>query len=172
MSKLYHLQREQVIPCPVEEVFAFFADVRNLEAITPRWLNFRILTPAPIHMQPGAEIEYQLAWRFIRLRWKTAIRQWEPPHFFVDVQSRGPYRLWEHTHTFRSEDGCTRMFDTVRYQLPLGILGRCAHALRVRHDLDRIFDYRAGTIGRLFLGGAGPRPAERCEASAPQLPVP
>ena len=157
---LYELHREQVIPRPIEEVFAFFSDVRNLEAITPPWLNFRILTPAPIHMEPGAEIEYGLAWRFIRLRWKTAIRQWKPPDFFVDVQLRGPYRVWEHTHSFRSEDASTRMSDSVRYQLPLGMLGRMAHALRVRRDLDRIFDYRADTISRLFLSRAGPRRAE------------
>jgi ligand-binding SRPBCC domain-containing protein len=158
VSHLYQLQREQLISCPIEDVFAFFADVRNLEAITPSWLNFRILTPLPIQMQPGAEIEYQLAWRFIRLRWKTVIQEWKPPNFFVDVQSRGPYRMWEHTHTFRSEAAGTRMLDSVRYQLPLGVFGRIAHSLRVRRDLNRIFDYRAETIGRLFRDRCVPLP--------------
>ena len=101
-------------------------------------------------MHQGAEIEYQLAWRFIGLRWKTEIRQWRPPHFFVDVQVRGPYKLWEHTHSFEAKDGCTRMLDAVRYQLPLGVLGEVAHALRVRRDLNKIFDFRASTIDRLF----------------------
>ena len=154
-GKLYLLHREQLIPRPIEEVFAFFKDVRHLEVSTPPWLHFQIVTPQPIHLQVGTEIEYQLAWRFIRFRWKTAIRQWQPPDFFVDVQSRGPYRLWEHTHSFRSEQAGTRMVDSVRYQLPLGILGRIAHRLRVRHDLDRIFDYRADTIGRLLGGSPG-----------------
>jgi ligand-binding SRPBCC domain-containing protein len=155
VSKIYVLQREQIIPSPVLDVFDFFADVRNLESITPPWLNFRILTPTPIEMRQGTEIEYQLDWRFIGLRWKTEIRQWRPPNFFVDVQVRGPYRLWEHTHSFQSKDGATRMLDTVRYQLPLGFLGGIAHTLRVRRDLEGIFDFRAAAIGRVFRERAG-----------------
>ena len=81
-------------------------------------------------------------------RWKTVITQWKPPHFFVDQQLSGPYTGWEHTHSFQEEDGGTRMFDSVRYELPLGVLGEMAHRMRVRQDLERIFDYRAEVIQR------------------------
>jgi hypothetical protein len=54
------LQREQWFPRPIEEAFAFFADARNLEVITPSWLGFRILTAAPIAMGAGTLIEYQI----------------------------------------------------------------------------------------------------------------
>ena len=43
--KVHLLEREQHVPAPPEEVFAFFADAHNLEAITPPWLGFRVLTP-------------------------------------------------------------------------------------------------------------------------------
>ena len=59
--KAHLLEREQHVPAPPEEVFAFFADALNLEAITPPWLRFRVVTPAPIEMRPGALIEYRLA---------------------------------------------------------------------------------------------------------------
>jgi ligand-binding SRPBCC domain-containing protein len=147
---MYILMRQQWIACPQEQVFEFFSNARNLEAITPPWLKFRILSAAPVPMAQRAQIEYQLSWRFIRLRWKTLITHWSPPHFFVDLQQSGPYRYWEHTHAFRDENGGTRMFDTVRYELPLGILGRMAHSLKVRRDLERIFDYRAAKITEYF----------------------
>ena len=57
----YHvLRREQRLPGTPEEVFPFFADAGNLEAITPPWLGFRVVTPRPIEMRAGALIEYRL----------------------------------------------------------------------------------------------------------------
>lgn len=148
--RTYQLEREQFVPRPIDQVFAFFTDVRNLEAITPPWLKFRIVSPTPIDMKAGTEIEYELAWRLVPIRWKTVIRKWQPPRYFVDGQVRGPYKLWEHTHSFEGVNGGTQMKDSVRYALPLGPLGRLAHALRVRRDLNRIFDFRAETIARLL----------------------
>ena len=98
--KVHLLEREQHVPAPPEEVFAFFADALNLETITPPWLNFRVLTPAPIEMRPGALIEYRLALHRLPVRWLTRIEEWTPGRGFVDAQVRGPYRLWHHTHTF------------------------------------------------------------------------
>ena len=48
----YHtLSREQHLPGSPSDVFAFFSDAGNLEAITPPWLRFEIVTPRPIPMQ-------------------------------------------------------------------------------------------------------------------------
>ena len=164
VAHTYLLERDQWLPRPVDEVFTFFSDARNLESITPGWLGFRIVTPAPIAMRAGAEIDYELSWRWFRLRWKTVIARWDPPGSFVDVQARGPYRLWEHTHTFRGENGGTRLSDSVRYELPLGMPGRLAHWIEVRRDLERIFDYRKAAIGRVF--GEPVAPALRRRASS------
>ena len=149
----YLLQREQWIPRPIAEVFAFFADAKNLEAITPSWLGFQILSPEPIAMAPGTLIEYQLRWHRFPMRWVTEIRSWDPPTTFMDVQLRGPYRLWEHTHRFQAVEGGTVMFDLIRYALPFGLLGRMAHAWFVKADLEGIFDFRAKRVAEL-LGNA------------------
>jgi ligand-binding SRPBCC domain-containing protein len=149
------LRREQWIPRPIDEVFAFFSDARNLEEITPPWLGFRILTPGPIRIAAGTRIRYRLSLQGIPLGWTTEIRQWLPPFRFVDVQLRGPYRLWHHTHRLEPKDGGTLMTDVVRYRLPFGILGRVMHRIKVRHDLERIFSYRFRRIQEV-LGDAAP----------------
>jgi ligand-binding SRPBCC domain-containing protein len=146
----YSLQREQWIPRPMQDVFDFFADARNLEVITPPWLRFQIVSPEPIAMAPGTLIEYQLRWHRFPIRWVTEIRSWEPPTSFMDVQLHGPYRLWEHTHRFEVVEGGTRMSDVVRYALPFGFLGRMAHACMVNADLKGIFDYRARKVSELL----------------------
>ncbi|MDQ3849386.1 MAG: SRPBCC family protein [Actinomycetota bacterium] len=150
------LQREQRLPGAPAEVFAFFADARNLEAITPPWLGFRVLTPEPIAMRAGTRIRYELRVRRVPISWLTEIRLWEPPHRFLDAQLRGPYALWEHTHSFSpAGDGATIMRDVVRYALALGPLGALAHRLVVRRDLEAIFDFRAQTVSALLAERGG-----------------
>ena len=140
------LTREQVLPGEPEEVFSFFADAFNLEAITPPWLRFRVVTPGPLEMGPGTLIEYRLRLHRVPIRWLTRIEAWEEGRRFVDVQVRGPYRLWHHSHTFQGHADGTLVRDEVRYALPLGPLGRLAHAAFVRRDLERIFDFRRAAL--------------------------
>ena len=154
MIRFHTLRRQQWIARPIDEVFQFFSDARNLGEITPSWLSFRILTPGPIRIEAGTRIRYRLSLHAIPLGWTTEIRQWLPPFRFVDVQVRGPYRLWHHTHRFESKDGGTCMTDIVRYRLPFGIIGRAMHFLKVRRDLERIFDYRVRRVQEILSGPA------------------
>jgi ligand-binding SRPBCC domain-containing protein len=144
------LQREQLLPGAPSEVFEFYADAGNLERITPAWLGFRVVTARPIEMRPGALIEYRLTLHRVPVRWLTRIEAWEPGERFVDVQVKGPYRLWRHTHTFEARNGGTIVRDEVRYALPLGPLGELAHRLFVRRDLERIFDFRHASVSKVM----------------------
>ena len=148
--KFHTLRSEQWVPRPIEEVFAFFSDPRNLEALTPPWLNFHVILSNSVPIAAGTEIRYRLGWHGVPIRWTTEIRRWNPPHRFVDVQRSGPYKLWSHMHTFESLDGGTKIRDVVRYALPFGILGRMVHAIKVRADVARIFEYRKNRIQELF----------------------
>ena len=146
----HRLAREQRLPGTPDEVFGLFADALNLEPLTPPWLRFRVLTPPPIAMRAGTILDYRLRLHGAPVRWRTRIERWEPPHAFVDVQVRGPYRLWHHTHTFEPCEGGTLMRDVVRYALPLGPLGSLAHAAFVRRDLKRIFDFRHAAVAQML----------------------
>jgi len=140
-------QSELWLPCPVTEVFDFFGDAANLQAITPAWLDFQILTPAPIKIRAGTLIDYQLRIRGIPIRWQTEITVWEPPHRFVDIQKRGPYREWIHEHRFLADAGGTRCLDSVQYAVPGGAL---VHWLFVKRDVARIFAYRSERLRERF----------------------
>ena len=141
-------------PSPLARVFSFFEDARNLEAITPPWLNIRVLDAERIRMRAGAEIDYVIRWMGVPLKWKTTITEYSPPYRFVDEQSRGPYALWHHEHTFEETAEGVTIRDRVDYRLPLGWLGRAAHALLVKRQLLEIFRYRQKTIaGILSVSG-------------------
>jgi len=149
MATIHVLERRQRIELPIDRVFAFYGDALNLERITPPLLGFEVTTPRPIEMGVGTLIEYRLRLHRVPVRWRTRIEAWEPPHRFVDMQIRGPYSLWEHTHTFE-EDGpeATIIRDRVRYSIPFGALGELADRLLVRRDLKQIFDYRRDAVAR------------------------
>jgi len=135
------------LPRAREEIFPFFAEARNLERLTPAFLKFEVLTPAPIVMRTGLLIDYRLKVHGLPIRWRTEILDWDPPYRFVDTQLRGPYRLWHHTHTFEERDGGTLCRDEVRY-MPLG--GALINWLFVRRDVEQIFEFRRKTLLELF----------------------
>lgn len=146
----HEFQCELWLPRPPEEVFPFFADAGNLDAITPPWLHFRIVAPRPIEMRAGTLIDYALRLHGLPIRWRTLIREWAPPHRFVDEQVRGPHLQWIHTHTFEPCRGGTRVRDTVRYAVPLDFI---AHALFVRPDIEKIFAFRHRALQQHLKAG-------------------
>ena len=150
MPPPFILRAEQFIPRPLSEVFEFFSDARNLQRLTPAWMHFRILSVDPETVQQGTLIRYSLRWRIFPIHWTTEITVWEPPHRFVDVQLKGPYKLWRHQHRFVAEANGTRILDEVQYLLPFGPLGRIAHALKVKKDVEGIFAYRKDAVRQVF----------------------
>jgi ligand-binding SRPBCC domain-containing protein len=141
----FTLQRTQVVDAKLDEAWAFYCDPRNLEAITPRWLGFRI-DEVPDELSQGALIRYRLRLFGVPIRWLTEIREWRAPRTFVDVQLRGPYLLWEHTHRLTPVPHGTEIHDHVTYRVPGG---RLVDAV-VRRLLAAIFDYRASRTAELL----------------------
>ena len=141
------LERSVIISRTKDELFSFFARAENLNLITPPWLNFQLLTPGPIQMNKGTKLRYRVRLHMIPIRWESEIIVWDPPNEFCDVQKKGPYRKWIHSHTFESHNEGTVMKDRVLYQV---FGGRLVNWAFVSKDLTRIFDYRRAKILELF----------------------
>jgi ligand-binding SRPBCC domain-containing protein len=148
------LTARQRISLPIADVFDFFADATNLEAITPASLRFQIITPSPIEMRTGTTIDYRLRIHGVPTRWRSRISVWEPPHRFADTQLRGPYRFWHHEHTFAEDGHGTVMCDHVHYRAPGG---RLVNRLLVARDIEKIFRYRQACLVELLGSADGER---------------
>ena len=136
------LERHTTIPAPLSRVFPFFSRPENLAVITPSWLGFEIVSMPDGAIAAGDRIEYTIRLFGIPMRWVTRITRFEEGVLFTDVQEKGPYRKWVHTHTFREIDGTVEMDDVVEYELPFGIVGLLFGWPVVRLQLKVIFDYR------------------------------
>jgi ligand-binding SRPBCC domain-containing protein len=149
--KVRVLERTQIVPRSVDETFRFFCDPRNLKRLTPPFLRFKFLSTPPQALQPGAEIYYQIQLYGVPVRWRTQIEIVEPPHRFVDVQAKGPYALWRHSHAFKEIDvRKTEMKDRVEFAMPMGPLGELAYYFFVRQSLTEIFEFRSRELAAIM----------------------
>lgn len=154
------LRAQQWLPARVAEVFPFFQNPYNLERITPPFLRFHVLRSSTPEIARDTRLWYRLSLHGVPVWWRTRIAVWAPPHRFVDLQERGPYRRWHHTHEFVEAAGGTLMRDTVVYELRLGRLMPRAVARWVERDVRGIFEYRQRAIEALFGASSSGRAAE------------
>ncbi len=150
------LETEMWLPLGIDAVFGFFSDAQNLDAITPPWLHFRILTPTPLALSAGAFIDYRIRVHGVPVTWKTEITAWQPPFHFVDEQRKGPYRVWIHRHDFVERDGGTWIRDRVSYVAPGFVCEPLLHRLLVGPDLRAIFAFRQRKIRATLAPGTPP----------------
>jgi uncharacterized protein (TIGR01777 family) len=154
-APVHLLETQCVVDAPLERVFEFFSRPANLGVLTPASMAFECEGPPPLSTREGQIIDYRLRVGPFPLRWRTLISSFEPGRRFVDLQLRGPYRLWHHEHRFEAVGpDRTRMTDRVLFTIPGGPIGRLALPLVVAPALRRIFGYRAATIRRRFPDGA------------------
>lgn len=151
MPHVYVIQRVQRLALGLREAWEFFASPGNLSRLTPGELQLRFEGQQPSTVYAGLMLRYRVRiLPGIRVQWLGEITHVEPPRRFVDEQRLGPYRLWHHEHELREIPGGTEVRDVVHYVLPWGWVGRLAHWLLVRRQLQQLFDYRAAVLAELF----------------------
>ncbi len=141
--KLYKFTRKQELPLSIEKAWSFFSNPGNLTLITPPWLGFSVTSDVPRKMYEGMIVTYTVTpvWN-VPVEWVTEITHVDEPRLFVDEQRFGPYSFWHHQHLFKDIKGGVEVTDLIHYALPLGPLGRLAHELFVKRQLNEIFDFR------------------------------
>lgn len=149
---IYTFKSEQFLNTDIQTAWDFFSSAGNLAVITPPEMAFKIHTNLEgIEVYEGLIIDYTVKPLLgIPLKWQTEISKVDKPHIFIDKQLKGPYSIWEHTHTFTAKDNGVLMHDEVKYQLPLGFIGTIVHNFIVREKIRKIFKFREETLSRLF----------------------
>jgi ligand-binding SRPBCC domain-containing protein len=150
--KIYNLTRTQFLPISLPEAWEFFSTPKNLSKITPEHMGFKILyISGGDKAYAGQIIRYHVSiLPGIKVHWVTEITQVKEPSHFIDEQRFGPYALWHHQHHFKEVSGGVEMTDEVNYAIPLGLLGRLAHALFVGREVNRIFEHRFKVLEEYF----------------------
>ncbi|MEO6045431.1 MAG: SRPBCC family protein [Tepidiformaceae bacterium] len=166
--RLHRFTATQFLPVDVETAWGFFSDPRNLQTMTPPWLNLVPTSEVPREMHPGLIVTYRVKPALgISVAWVTEITHVVDRQFFVDEQRSGPYRFWHHQHHFNAVPGGTEARDVLHYALPLGLIGNLAGAALVKNRVAGIFEYRRRALEQRF--GARQQPlGEQHSSASPQ----
>ncbi len=150
--KVYKKEWNQFIPRPLDEVWEFFSRPENLNEVTPKEMNFEILSDiANQPMYEGMIINYKVTPLLgIKMRWTTEIQRIKQGKYFVDEQRFGPYAMWHHEHHFEEKDGGVYMKDLLHYAIPFGPIGNIANWLIVDNKIEEIFAYRFKAVEERF----------------------
>lgn len=149
---IYQLKTEQQLYCDIDTAWKFFSSPHNLSKITPKEMNFVVLSEITADsIYEGMIIDYTVTPLLgVPLKWKTRISQVDHLKSFTDFQEKGPYKLWNHRHEFIQNQEGVLMKDTVDYELPMGILGDLVNSIMVRKKVESIFSYRYQVLEQLF----------------------
>jgi ligand-binding SRPBCC domain-containing protein len=148
---MVQLEFTQKLSVSQQQAWDFFSSPKNLNAITPPEMNFKILSTVPEKMYEGLLIHYRISpIAGISFQWLTEITHIEYGSYFVDEQRIGPYKLWHHEHHFKPLKNGVEMTDLLSYEIGMGLLGSIAGTMYIHQQVKRIFQYRRKKLADLF----------------------
>lgn len=149
-SGIYTLETKQKLNTSLKKSWSFFSDPKNLSLMTPKHMNFKILSDlSKIH--EGQIIKYKVSpFPFFRVGWTTEITKVDKPFLFIDEQRKGPFSIWHHEHTFQKRKKWIISYDKVTYKLPFGFLGKFFGERIVKNQLINIFRFRKEILKNLL----------------------
>jgi len=134
-----------VFPCSPQELYNWHSREGALERLIPPWENTSVIQRRG-GIAPGGTATLKLHAGPIPYRWFAEHIIDEPGKVFKDIQTRGPFAQWEHTHLFHEHpEGC-QLEDRIQFKLPAHSLLPGFAPAQVEKMLQRIFSYRHRTL--------------------------
>lgn len=130
----------------VKSLFKWHTRPGAFERLTPPWEFVEVLERTN-GIEDGSRVVIRTKIGPVPMIWLIEHRDYKEERQFCDIQIKGPFRKWEHTHTF-VPDGPNACFveDNVKFLLPLGTLGEVFGNEFVIRNLETLFEYRHGTL--------------------------
>lgn len=122
-------------------VAEFHRDTRALKRLTPPpvWVQIHRLEP----LGNGSVSEFTLWMGPLPVRWVAVHANVDARRGFTDIQQRGPFKRWAHTHTFTAlSPTATRVSEHIEYEHHPGWRGWLSRLLFPPIGLRLMFTYR------------------------------
>ena len=135
------------MPVPADVLFAWHERPGAFQRLSPPWQNVELTRFEGIREGQRAEIALGLG--PVSIRWTARHTDYVAGRQFVDVQEKGPFARWRHTHR-ALPDGPHRslLSDQVDFALPGGPPAQVIGKKKAMREMKRLFAYRHRVTGQ------------------------
>ncbi len=125
------------IEAPIEKVFAFYVDPRNLEKTVPEDVEMKVemTSEGPIGVGSTWRLYGVLAGR--KLETESESIEFEENRRAKSRQTKGDMKRYDINQVFEATDAGTKVSTTLDYELPYSVLGKLLDKLKAGKDLER-----------------------------------
>ncbi|WP_187351854.1 SRPBCC family protein [Allosaccharopolyspora coralli] len=143
------VRREVVLAASPEEVFDFCLSVDGYSFIMPYRVD--VIGYSSAQLEAKMAIAFRVRFKHVfPVRWVAYLEEMDRPHRFVDLQTRGLFRYFRHTHVCEPHADGTRYRDQVEFATGWG---RWVDSVLMRRELQQLFTHRQNRMSAL-LGSA------------------
>lgn len=138
--------RSSYFPVSCEELFQWHERIGAFDRMVPPWMHLDMISRnGTIHN--GDEVSLRMHFGPFSLDFKFLHQNYIANSQFQDVQIKGPFSYYAHTHRFEAvEDNKSKITDIIQYKLPLASLSHFATKHFIEDRLNRLFTYRHRTL--------------------------
>lgn len=123
------------------ELFDWHARPGAFERLVPPWQTIEVVATDG-HIRDGAVLEMRIKNGPVGITWEAHHEAYREGEQFRDVQKRGPFKEWVHTHRFEESGAGSRLVDDVTFRLPLAPVSEWFGGWLAKRELDRMFAFR------------------------------
>ena len=141
----HHFSATALFPCSAQELYLWHGRPGALERLSPPWEHTRVLSKTG-GLDPGGQVVLGMHAGPVPYKWQARHIENLPGVMFRDIQERGPFARWVHTHRFADSPKGALLEDHIDFALPAQPLLPGFSTTLVNRTLKRIFRYRHATL--------------------------
>lgn len=139
MSTFTH---SSVFPASPSDLFNYHARPGAFERLNPPWQPVEVIS-AEGGIKDGARVTIRVPILGpLGFKWSLAHQNYIDGKQFQDIQVRGPFSYWKHTHTIDSHSNGSELADQIDYAFPGDPIGTLVDTLHFKGELKKLFSYR------------------------------
>ena len=144
-STIHLFEHHSNYPCTARQLYDWHSRFGALERLLPPWERTKIISRKG-GIAPGGRVVLKMRSGPFPFHYHAHHIENVPGKMFRDIQEKGPFSSWSHSHFFTDTATGSTLYDKVEYSLPLGKKLPFFIRNHVYKSLQQVFHHRENII--------------------------